>query len=348
MRLEIQISSLIVLLLLSFSLPVYAQEAESDDIKKQSIFDYLYNQEEEPHFQIDTDWKKLVKHKNKEEYQPASVVISQLVGGDIERDVEIRARGNIRKKVCYFPPIKMRFDKEWLEEKGYAKRNKLKFVIQCRKGDSNLDYVERELFAYELNKMFNPYAMRAKRVKVDIIKNGELDMSLAGFLVEEESEYAKRVQGKVAENAKMSVAALHRPEYVKMCFFQYLIANTDWAVANMHNLEIVQVPGVQRCLPIPYDFDYAGIVNTNYAVPDERLPITEVTERHFKGKKVTKAEAKVATEFYLQYKDQVIALCDSHQFNSERTRKTIRKMMEDFYDVLENESYMFETFVTDY
>ena len=347
MRLKFQISSLIVLLFLGFSCELIAQEAETDT-KKQSLFDYIYNQENEPVFLMDTDWKKLVKTKNKEEYQPAKVVISNLSGDDIEQEVQIRARGNIRKKVCYYPPVKLKYDKAVLEGMGYAKRNKLKFVVQCRKGDSNLDYVERELFAYELNKIFNPYSMRAKRISIDIYHNGEFREKLSGFLVEEEDEYAKRVEGKVAENARMSAAALDRPEYVKMCYFQYAIANTDWAVANMHNLEIVQVPGHQRCLPIPYDFDYAGIVNTTYAVPDERLPISEVTDRHFKGKDVTKQEAREATDFYLQYKDEVFALCDSHQFASEKTRKVIRKMMDDFYDILENDSYMYDTFVTKY
>jgi hypothetical protein len=347
MRLKIQITSLFILFILAISFSSYAQVTE-EAVKKQSLFDYIYEQEKEPIFQMDTDWKKLVKHKNKEEYQPASVTISNISGDDIVQNLNIRARGNIRKKVCYYPPVKLKYDKDALEGMGYARRNVLKFVIQCRKGDSNLDYVERELFAYELNKIFNPYAMRAKRIQVDIIHNGEPKENLSGFVVEEEDEYAKRVEGKVAENARMSTAALHRPEYVKMCFFQYAIANTDWAVANMHNLEIVQIPGYQRCIPVPYDFDYAGIVNTNYAVPDEKLPITEVTDRHFKGKDVTKAEAREAADFYIEYKDQVMALCDSHQFKSEKTRKTIRKMMEEFYKILENDSHMYDVFTTKY
>ncbi|MFC2096584.1 hypothetical protein ACFLQ3_02680 [Bacteroidota bacterium] len=36
-------------------------------------------------------------------------------------------------------------------------------------------------------------------------------------------------------------------------------------------------------IPVPYDFDFAGLVNADYANPAEVLDIENVTERYFLG-----------------------------------------------------------------
>ena len=53
---------------------------------------------------------------------------------------------------------------------------------------------------------------------------------------------------------------MDRELFLKMEFFQYMIANTDWSLSNKHNLELVKVPARDKVIALPYDFDYSGFV----------------------------------------------------------------------------------------
>ena len=82
------------------------------------------------------------------------------------------------------------------------------------------------------------------------------------FLVEDEEELEARLDAKVLDRGVIRPSTLERDPYVKMCFFQYMIANVDWSVSNKHNIEMVSVPGFDKVLALPYDFDYAGFTGT--------------------------------------------------------------------------------------
>ena len=61
-----------------------------------------------------------------------------------------------------------------------------------------------------------------------------------------------------------------------MMLFEYMIGNTDWSTYALHNMELVRKEDGDH-LPIPYDFDFSGLVNTIYANPDPKLGIASVT-----------------------------------------------------------------------
>ena len=73
--------------------------------------------------------------------------------------------------------------------------------------------------------------------------------------------------------------------------FQYLIANTDFSVIRgpegegcCHNGRVIAPRGEQTgWIVLPYDFDQAGIINTDYSLPDRRLGIRVVTSRLYRG-----------------------------------------------------------------
>ena len=73
----------------------------------------------------------------------------------------------------------------------------------------------------------------------------------------------------------------HSPTLGNGYLFQYSIGNTDRSIPGRHNIQMVKSKDstISKPFVIPYDFDYAGIVNTSYAVPDKNLGIESVTER---------------------------------------------------------------------
>ena len=75
--------------------------------------------------------------------------------------------------------------------------------------------------------------------------------------------------------------ATDRRQMTMVAIFEYMIGNTDWSVPGNHNVKLIMstTDSLHRPYAIPYDFDYSGFVNTDYAVPDEQLSIASVRER---------------------------------------------------------------------
>ena len=122
-----------------------------------------------------------------------------------------------------------------------------------------------------------------------------------------------------------------------MAFFQYMILNTDFAVGNKHNLELVSVPGRFKPVGIPYDFDYSGMVDHDYAIPYNRLPIESIREYYFRGIDVTLEEVKMAVEFYKPLKDTFKKIVDEALYLDRRSKKSMKKDIDEFYKRLNEE-----------
>ena len=318
---------------------------EEPDVEK-SLFNYFYAMGDFiPTIKIETDLKELIKQKEKEEYQPGTFTF--LMGEkEIVIPVEVRARGNVRKKVCYFPPLKIDFKKGELKALGFTNMDKLKTVIQCKSGKAAESHVFKENLLYEIYNVLDTNGIRTKLVNFELWSNGTLEKSLSGFLIEHEKEYTARIKGKIVKANKLQEAAMERAPYLKMVFFQYMIANTDWAIGNKHNIEMVAVPNAKLVTPIPYDFDYSGFVGTGYAVVSESFPIKKVSERYFRGKKVTEAEATQTAEFYLAHKEKIQNVCEAATYLDEKTMKNVNFYIDSFYKEIEKPRFVKSKFVT--
>ena len=65
-----------------------------------------------------------------------------------------------------------------------------------------------------------------------------------------------------------------------------MIGNTDYSSAYQHNEKLMFVDGM-NAIPVPYDFDMSGLVDTNYAVVSqvqgENCRLTDVARRLYRG-----------------------------------------------------------------
>ena len=61
-------------------------------------------------------------------------------------------------------------------------------------------------------------------------------------------------------------------------------------------------------LPIAYDFDFSGAVNTHYAAPDPKLRIRSVRDRQFRGYCAFKAEYAKVIDLFNAKKPEIYAL----------------------------------------
>jgi hypothetical protein len=61
-----------------------------------------------------------------------------------------------------------------------------------------------------------------------------------------------------------------------------MIGNTDWSVVHGHNvMHVRSADGAVTA--VPYDFDFSGLVDAEYAGPPPQLPIRSVKQRLFRG-----------------------------------------------------------------
>lgn len=312
-----------------------------------SLFEYVNSLETMiDTIRLDTDWGQLVGKKNKEEYQPARLWIRGPNKEEIELELKVRARGNVRKQVCFFPPVLLNFRDDQLRENGFLGYDKLKMVIQCRSGDVGQDYLFRELLAYRLFNIISPIAYQVKPIVLDCYDEGKQDKFLFAFLLEEEEEYGDRTSSRIVESGMLSSGALDRESYLKMCFFQYMIGNTDWSIPNMHNLEMTKQEDKERVVPVAYDFDYSGLVGASYAIPAAGTPISNVRQRHFQGVNVREGEAVMVAKYFLQIKDSLLEECFRCPILEEKEKSKIADYLEEFFKILEDENRVKKIFTT--
>ena len=329
---------LCILLLFTTSISAYSQELPT-------LFNYFYSMEDKtPVIKIDTDVKNLIRNKFKEEYQPSTITFNLANGVDMVCESKLRARGNIRKKVCVNPPIKLNLKEKDLIKHGFDSLDILKLVLQCRDNDNTDKYLFKERLAYDLYSIIDTLHMRTKCVIVEFYENGELHQSLDAFLVETEDHYAQRTKTIVIEEGVLRSSILSRSHFLKMSFFQYMIGNPDYAIPNKHNVEILQTPD-KKYIAVPYDFDYSGLVDTDYAVPHESLSITKVTQRIFLVKNVSLAEANATANFYKEKEGQFYAMIDQADYLDEKDKSYAKNYLKGFFKILNSENQIKREFI---
>lgn len=313
-----------------------------------SLFDVVYALPDSvPVLRLDTDWPMLIRHKMEMEYQPATLGWTGSDGREWSAAVQVKTRGNMRKQVCFYPPLKIKVPKKQLQAWGMNPEfNEIKIALQCQSGGREAEWLLKEWFIYQLYQDIGPASLRARWLKMDVRQDGKEKIVLYALLLEDEEEMAARLGARLAKQGQMRPTVLERENYVRLCFFQYLIANTDWYIPTRHNLEFIQAPQFPGIIAIPYDFDYSGLVHTKYAVPHESLPIKSVGERHFQGYQVTEVEATQAARFFLERKAAILQQCRDLQGLEPYSRKALLRMADEFFDTLEDEKKLKRSFVT--
>lgn len=328
--------SLLFVVTLAFTLQSHA--VISQDV---SAFE-LFASDSVMHVRLTTDLKLLVKQKDEEIYQPALIEIFR-PGDTIVQEVEIRSRGNIRKEVCYYPPIRIKFPKE-----GYKDR-KIKWVNACRDTESYDQMLLKEFLAYRLFATLTDKSFRTHLMQVEYIDSGKDNASFVqhAFAIEPADNLAERMGGRVHEPRILKSDFLDQEQLGLFTMFQYMIANTDWNFSNRHNMEIVTSPSTNTLLVIPYDFDYSGFVHPPYAVPHETVPIDEVSERYNKSFCLTDEMCEATRLYFLDKKEDLLAACEAVPHSTKRTLKFTKSFVEDFLKMIGNEKSARRIFARD-
>jgi hypothetical protein len=236
--------------------------------------------------EIQTDLKTLFEdNRFEEEYQDANFLYKNADGDEELFDMKLRLRGRFRRKNCAIPPVKLNFDKDDLEARGWKKDDQLKLVTPCVTGPEGREYIMREYLAYKIYQLLHPVHYRVQLIKLTMVDPETRDKFKGwGFIIEDDEMLANRWEmERCQECYGVDLEQFDMSSLEATAIFQYLVANSDWSVTLNKNIELLyQVDEQQQdttYFVVPYDFDYTGFVNPGYAVPNSDYNLTSVRDR---------------------------------------------------------------------
>lgn len=319
-----------------------AQSADFRDFARNysDTFD-LFNSNEILKVTFESDFKSLVKNKFKDEYQDAvfRIMINDTV--QVSRKIQIRPRGHNRKSTCHIPPIRLNFPKKDAYINQLKQFDKLKMVLDCKQNDLFEQYLLTEYYAYRIYNQISDLSFRVRLLEVTYIDWGKKykEDTRYAFIIESLEQLAQRQQAIPIEAKGFRDIRTNLNTLAKVYLFQFMIGNTDWSIPNMHNIYLLKSRDSVMIAPyvIPYDFDYAGIVNTIYAVPDEQLGTKTVRERVYRGTCISENELFTARTKILERKENIYALFRNDILLNKGMHQSIMSYLDEFYNLIENE-----------
>jgi hypothetical protein len=263
--------------------------------------------------------------------------------------IDIRARGGFRRKNCFFTPLRVRIRAKERSGTLFEDHKNLKLVLPCLpRGNAN-DLIIKEYLCYKLYELITPYYFNTKIMDLTLTdQRGRQSKSykLKAFLIEDEDQVAKRMGGKIMKAGVINPFLLQDTAAVRHDFFQYMIANTDWSAVAPHNIRILQVPP-RINIPIPYDFDMAGLVNAPYAEVSDFLPIASVRERLYRGFCRGEGLFQFVRAEYLSFEDQIRKILREIENDIPPAEMdSLRRFLDAYFAILKNDQHFNENIVS--
>lgn len=283
------------------------------------------------------DIREFLKTRGSQEYSNARLTIKLNETDSVAEDIKIKPRGIMRLTYCSFPPIMLKFKGNDSSDERAIKKGTVKLVTHCNRSPVFENYILKEYLTYKLFNLVTPYSFKTRLVRISYIDTLKAKNSFTayGFLIENEDEMAKRNKAVLIKNPKLTQNNMYVEDMARVAVFNFLIGNTDWSVTFQHNVKIL-VPSElipDKAIPVAYDFDYSGLVNTSYSLPREGIPIQYVTERYYLGLCFKEEELMPVINEFWDLKEQFLDAIRNFEYLSMGARLKAESYIENFYKV---------------
>jgi hypothetical protein len=332
MRLPVRVLALA----LTLAPPLAAQQARSDTAVKAEPLKRLFRSSAPLQMTITTDLKAFTRTRERgAPLRPATLAYTDSAeSGTLT--IQIGTRGNFRLQArnCSFPPTRLAFDTT-VRRTIFAGQRRLKLVTRCQKNDEYDQYILQEYNLYRLYNLLTPLSFHARLARVTFVDRAgkEDSLSMWAFMIEDDSDMARRNAGRVLDQKGALWDDVDTRTLHTLSLFEFLIGNTDWSVAGLHNIRLVR-DAQMNLYPVAYDLDWSGVISARYARPDPKLPIRTVRERLFRGPCLTEAQLAAASQLFIEKKPQIWALyADLPGLKPDNARQAL-EYFEDFYRIL--------------
>jgi len=269
-------------------------------------------------------------------------------GPDGERTAPLglRTRGMWRLRECEIPPIRLRFTDSLVRGTLWQEAGRPKLVSPCYNRDNYEQYLLAEYAIYRVFRLFTPLTFAAGLLRVTFEDSAGRGRPITryAFVTEDPQRLAERFGGTIIEPDTGAPLGRLSPAYNALLgVFQYYIANTDWSVRGLHNIELVRI--ADTTFGIPFDFDWAGVVGAPYARPAPQLPIRDVSERYYLGFCQAETVLEPALARFESLRDSVAAIYRALPGLEPRTLEQTLRFYDGFYRTVANRERFFERVV---
>jgi hypothetical protein len=320
----------LLLCILFNSQPAYSQKRAINKVD-------FFNDDAIINATVEAYWSKLMKQKNKMgQITPARFITKLPDSTSVNEPMQLEVRGHFRRDYCFVPPLKMIFKKTDTSRMHPLKS--IKLVSTCRLSRGYEQYLLKEYLVYKMYNLLTDKSFKVRLLNIDYKDSSEKKDGFTGyaFLIEDLKDMGKRNNCIEWTNGKIFTESTDRKQMTLVALFEYMIGNTDWSVPAPHNIKLIQTKGESSSRPfaVPYDFDYSGIINTDYAVPDRMMNTETVTQRVYRGFSRTQEEIDETLELFRKQKENIYALVNNFELLTNGSRKNMINYLDGFFDMI--------------
>lgn len=273
------------------------------------------------------------------EESPATATITSPDGTVFVTSVDVRTRGNfrLRRDICPFPPLRLDFPRGDLDGSVLDGQNRLKLVTHCRDSEESEQNTLEEYLVYRIFNALTDRSFHVRLVRSTYVDTESDDEPLTrwSFLIENGDLVAERLGGTVLESSKLHPARVRTRTAILAALFQFMVGNTDFSFYGDHNVLLVETP--ETVIPVPYDFDWTGLVDARYALPDPALPIRSVRQRYYRGLCRPGTDFAELYRHFEERRPEIEALVTEQPGLADNARRKALEYIGDFYEIIGNE-----------
>jgi hypothetical protein len=333
-------------LILLISLPIFSQEEDLPTFEDTvAVYEDLFEINEPLNLTLQFNIKEFQKSRKDEKYHKAEMTCRVSETFQVTHDVRVRARGKYRRDNCQMPPFWLNIRYAGIEAEDLADVVKMKVVTRCHSSTQYEYYVLREYLVYKIYELLSPYSFNTRLVRLKYVDTGRKNKVSEdwGFIIEPEDMMAERNNAMANKSDVLSVRTVNKEIMDHVAYFSYMIGQSDFSVTGRHNLKILTLKdyGPTGYIPVPYDFDYTGMVDAHYATPgDDNLGITSVRERYYLGACGSKEDHEQTIAWLESYRDEIKDLILSFEYMDERERVKVWDYLESYFEETQQKGFI--------
>jgi hypothetical protein len=271
------------------------KEAAVDSLRRVAQTAPLFASHELLELRIEAPLTTIFEDRSQDsEYHPGTLSYVDDSGDSVVLDMRAKTRGHFRlqPRTCGFPNLHFNFQRRQVENTVFAGQNRVSIVAHCQ--DEKPEYEQFTLQEYLIYRTLNLLTDNSVRVRLAratwIDTDGERDpVTKYMFILEPFEMLAARHGWEVLEVPAVPPSQYDRFNLPLVEVFQFLIGNTDWSVFQKstdgsccHNGKLIgKMAG--PVIPVPYDFDWSGVIATPYARPAPEVGVADVRQRRYWG-----------------------------------------------------------------
>jgi hypothetical protein len=216
---------------------------------------------------------------------PATLSYRNALGAEQRVAVALRTRGRYRADTvqCTLPALFVFFTGDTVDTL-FAGQRMLPLTTHCARPADYEQYLLKEYLAYRIYNALTSKSLRVRLVRMIYRDTGGRvePIERYAFFTEHFESFARRHDATVRGKQPFDPRTGDAMEVAILDLFEYSIGNTDWSAVHSHNVLLVEsVSGLVT--PVPFDFDFSGLVDAQYATVSPLLGIRSVRQRVFRG-----------------------------------------------------------------